>query len=227
LLSSSSALVIAPHPDDETLGAGGTLLRLKEAGARIVWLLVTSAAGAGYDDAYVAQQKSQVDAVRNAYPFDGFHWFGLPASQLHRADRAVLVDRLRTLIAEIRPATIFVPHAHDAHDDHGAVHQAALAACKSFYMRELGVSRILAMEILSETDAAPPSAASAFLPTVTVDISGQLARKTAILKLYASELQAGPGPRTIDAVEAQARLAGASVGVAAAERFMLVRELVA
>jgi LmbE family N-acetylglucosaminyl deacetylase len=227
LLNGTCALVIAPHPDDETLGAGGTLLRLKETGARLHWLLVTSAAGAGYSDDYVARQKKQVEAVRNAYPFDGFEWFGLPASQIYRTDRAALIDRMRTLIAKVRPEIIFVPHAHDVHDDHGAVHQATLAACKSFYMKDLGVSRVLAMDILSETDAAAPLAGTAFLPTVSVDISAHLARKTAILKLYASELQAGSRPRTVDAVEAQARLAGASVGVAAAERFMLIREFIA
>lgn len=227
MLSSANVLVVAPHPDDETLGAGGTLLRLKDQGARLHWLLVTSAAGGGYDDAYVARQKSQVEAVRDAYPFDALHWLGLPASQLYRADRASLIDRMRALIAEIRPETVFVPHAHDAHDDHGAVHHATLAACKSFHMTGLGVRRVLAMEILSETDAAPPAAARAFLPTVTIDISAQLARKSEILQLYTSELQVGYGPRNVAAVEAQARLAGAAVGVAAAERFMLIREVLA
>ena len=42
MLLKSKTLVIAPHPDDEVLGVGGTLLRLKEEGQKIAWLIITS-----------------------------------------------------------------------------------------------------------------------------------------------------------------------------------------
>ena len=34
-------LIIAPHPDDETLGVGGTILKLNSIGAEIYWLIIT------------------------------------------------------------------------------------------------------------------------------------------------------------------------------------------
>lgn len=219
-------LVIAPHPDDETLGAGGTLLRMQAEGARLHWLLVTSAADAGYSEDYVARQQKQVEDVRAAFAFASFHPLRHPASNLYRADRGPLIDSIRKILDEVKPKTLFVPHAGDAHDDHAVTHHCALAACKSFCMSKQGVSRVLAMEILSETDAAPPTRENAFLPNVVVDVGKYLDAKLKILSLYKTELQDN-GPRSLRAVELQAKLHGASFGVTAIERFMLIRELVA
>ncbi len=227
MLSSRNVLVVAPHPDDETLGAGGTLLRLADAGASLHWLLVTAAHADDYEPAYVDRQRQQVEAVRAAYPFEGFQWLELPASGLHRCDRGKLVDAIRAQVAEIRPETVFLPHLNDVHDDHAVTCAAGLAACKSFYMREMGVHRLLAMEIPSETDAAAPAAASAFVPTITVDISQQLQRKLEIFELYESEQQRGNKPRSPEALAAQARAHGATCDLGAGERFMLLREIVA
>ena len=176
MLTSRQVLVVAPHPDDETLGAGGTLLKLAKAGAQLHWLLVTSAEGV-MTGVYVRRQQAQVEAVRGAYPFDGFDWLRLPTTRLGGEEPAALIDKLGTIVNKVRPDTILVPHAGDAHDDHAACHAAALAACKSFRMAEMGVSRVLAMEIPSETDAAAPTPDRSFLPTVTVDISDELPRK--------------------------------------------------
>lgn len=220
-----NVLVVAPHPDDETLGAGGTLLRLKAQGAHLHWLVMTKATEPRYSASYIARQEQQINTVRAAYPFTSFHWLRHPASTLARADSAALIDSIGTIVEEIRPQTVIVPHAGDAHDDHAATHHCVLSACKSFYMQRRGISRIMAMEILSETDAAPPTPARAFLPTVIVDISSFLDGKLKMLSLYETELQTA-GPRSVHAVEYQARLNGASFGLAAAERFALIRELV-
>ncbi len=219
-------LVVAPHPDDETLGAGGTLLRAKASGAAIHWLVVTAATEARWGATYVRTQADQIEAVRKAYPFDSFHWWREPASGLAKADTGVLVDRMRELLATLRPKTILLPHAGDAHDDHAATFAVVAAAAKAQRMRPLGVERLWAMEILSETDAAPPVPARQFLPTVCVDIAPYLRRKLEILEFYRSEITPGTA-RMPDIVAAHARVCGASFGVAAAERFMLVREFLA
>lgn len=225
MLIEKDVLVIAPHPDDETLGAGGTLLRLQAEGARLHWLLMTSAVGAGYTDDYLSRQERQIEEVRKAFSFESFHWLRHPASGLYRADRGTIIDAIRKILNEIKPRTLFVPHAGDAHDDHSMTQHCALAACKSFYMHKQGISRILAMEIMSETDASPPTHDNAFLPTIAVDIGKYLNMKLKILSLYKTELQDN-GPRSLKAVEFQARLHGASFGVTAVERFMLIRELI-
>ena len=117
MLTPQSVLVVAPHPDDETLGAGGTLLKLAERGAELHWLLLTTAKGAGYSDDYIATQKRQVAAVKDAYPFSSLTWLANPAARLNESSRVEMVDAVRSLVKTTRPELVLLPHAHDAHDD--------------------------------------------------------------------------------------------------------------
>lgn len=225
MLDAKTVLVVAPHADDETIGAGGTLLELAAQGAALHWLIVTTPRGAGYSDAYCEMHSRQAEAVARAYPMAATHHFDLPASSLQAMGRGPLVDRARKLLSDVRPDLLLLPHIGDAHDDHTVAAEGFLAAAKSFRQREFGLRRILAMEILSETDASPPAVTQPFLPTTIVDISARLQRKLEIMGLYASELTPG-GPRDTAALAAQAKLHGASFQLAAAERFMLLREIV-
>lgn len=226
MLDAKKVLVVAPHADDETIGAGGTLLRLAKQGAELHWLIVTTPRGAGYSEAYCEAHARQAMAVAAAYPMTATHRFDLPASSLQSLGRGALVDRARKLLADLRPDLMLLPHAGDAHDDHAATADGFVAAAKSFRQRDFGLRRIMAMEILSETDASPAVMARAFLPTIIVDVSAHLHRKLEIMALYVSELTPG-GPRDPAALAAQAKLHGASHGLAAAERFMLLREILA
>jgi hypothetical protein len=71
----------------------------------------------------------------------------------------------------------------------------------------------------------PPLPENIFIPNVYSDISDFLNKKIQIMKIYESELQAPPLPRSIEAIQALARFRGASVGIKYAEAFMLLREL--
>jgi len=217
-------LVVAPHPDDEMLGAGGTLLRTKAQGNDVHWLVMTSAHEPRWDADYIHTQERQVNAVKDALQPDSFQWWKLPASGLAREDRGKLIDRMRTLIATCRATTLILPHSGDAHDDHHIAHAVGVAAAKSFHMKELGIRRIMSMEILSETDAAPPVPERVFFPNIIIDISPYLDMKLHIISLYGSELS-DTSPRNLKIIEAHARTNGASFGIQAAERFMLIREL--
>jgi LmbE family N-acetylglucosaminyl deacetylase len=100
-----------------------------------------------------------------------------------------------------------------------------MAVCKAFYMRALGIRRILSYETLSSTEAAAPHHCRAFVPNVTVEITPYIERKVEIMGLYGSEIQAEPFPRSPSAIRALARYRGAGIGVAQAEAFVLVREV--
>jgi len=218
-------MVVAPHPDDETLGCGGTLLKYAGEGAGLCWVVVTTAGSDLFSSNVIAQQKSQVEAVRTAYPFDRFHWLNAPAAGLTEAQLPGLVRELADVAEEVRPEIVFVPNSSDVHSDHRLVFAACAGAFKSFYMKRLGIRRLLAYETLSETDAATPSPLPPFTPTTFVDISATLERKLEILELFESEIQPEPMPRTLSAVRALARVRGATVGVEAAEAFCLLREV--
>jgi N-acetylglucosamine malate deacetylase 1 len=220
-----TALSIAVHPDDETLGCGGALLKHAAAGEAIHWLIVTAVHEPEFSAQVAETQAKQVELVRNAYPFAGVHWLKLPATRLGSMPLGQIIAAIRDVVGKVRPSTVYVPNRSDAHSDHRVAFDASMAVLKSFYMTGLGVRRVLATEVISETDAAPALAENAFVPNVYVDVSETILRKLEIMSLFASELQTGDMPRTLGAIEALARYRGATVGLAHAEAFMLMREV--
>lgn len=217
-------LSVAVHPDDETLGCGGTLLKHAAAGDDIHWLLVTAATKPLWDDAFIGQQQQQVEAVEKAYPFDSHTWLKFPAAQLETVPLNDIVASIRGRLVELQPDVVYIPNRSDAHSDHRVVFAASMAVLKPFYLASRGVRRVLACEAPSETEAAPALAENTFVPNYFVDIGSTFSRKMEIFELFATEVHAGFGPRSLSAVEALARFRGATIATEYAEAFMLMME---
>jgi len=220
-----AVLVIAPHPDDETLGCGGTLLKHVGQGDDVYWVVVTHAWEPKYSSETVRRQVKQVEAVAAAYPFSQTVNLEFKTTRLDEAPMNGPIDRLREVLQKVRPEVVYVPSPFDAHSDHRIVFDAAMAVMRPFYMKSLGIRRILACEIPFETDAGAPVFQAGFVPQVFSDISGTMERKLAIMKLFDSEIQPEPLPRSLSAIRALARHRGATAGLEYAEAFMLVREI--
>jgi LmbE family N-acetylglucosaminyl deacetylase len=218
-------LVVSAHPDDETLGCGGTLLKHRAAGDETHWLIVSSRTEPRWSQAEVAARRHQIRCVTEDYGFASVVELGHRDAELDLVPMARLIEGIDEALRELRPDTVYVVHGGDVHSDHSLVHTATMAALKAFRMALLGVRRVLAFETLSSTDAAVQSLAHAFLPTVYADITGFLEQKCGVLDRYASELQGDRQPRSASAVTALARLRGAAIGVEHAEAFVLLREL--
>lgn len=220
-----NALVVAVHPDDETLGCGGTLLRMHAEGARLHWLLVTAAYEPEFTAEYAELQRREVDKVREAYSFDSLNWLRLPACRLDSLPRGDLIRQIRQIVQSVRPELLFVPNRSDVHSDHRVISDVMQSVAKSFYMKQLGISRVLACEVPSETDASSGLDDRPFQPNYFVDVSGTICRKLDIMSLYGSQVHPDPLPRSLSALQALARVRGASIGVSHAEAFMLIREI--
>lgn len=218
-------LVIAPHPDDETLGCGGSLLRHRAEGDEIHWVVVTSAFEPQWSSQVIAAKISEIEAVKEAYGMQSVQRLSFPTTRLDRVPESELIDGLREAIEKVRPDIVYLIHDGDVHTDHRAIFTAALSVLKTFYMKKWGVRKILSYETLSSTDAAPPQHYRAFVPNVYADVSPFIERKIEIMNLYASEVHADPMPRGPSAIRALARYRGASIGVEYAEAFMLIREV--
>jgi N-acetylglucosamine malate deacetylase 1 len=218
-------LAISPHPDDETLGCGGTLLRHRAEGDELHWIVATEAHGPQWSEALLAQKAKEVDRVGKAFGMSSVNKLGLSTTQLDVTPRADLIEMFRKAIEVVRPEVVYLVHIGDMHTDHHVIFSSTLSVLKTFYMKSLGVRRILSWETLSSTEAAPQNPMRAFIPTVFRDITPYLDRKIEIMGMYESEAQAEPLPRSASAIRALARYRGASIGVEYAEAFMLVREV--
>ena len=219
----TNIVIVAPHPDDETLGSGGTLLRHQSQGDSIHWLIVTAMTPDLFDAARMARREKEIEAVAAAYKFKSVTALGYPTARLDRVPQDELVGAIGAVFEKVSAGTIYLPHPADAHSDHHVVFRAAAAATKWF--RYPSVKRILAYETVSETNFSLSPDRVAFAPTTYVDISPWLERKIELMRMFECELGEHPFPRSEAAIRALATLRGSESGCVAAEAHLLLKEI--
>jgi N-acetylglucosamine malate deacetylase 1 len=218
----SKILVVAPHPDDEVLGVGGTLLRRKAEGAKVAWLIVTGiSVKHGWSEEKVKQRSEEITRITELFGFDDVFALNFQTTLLDRVPMSDLISEVSSVFASFEPEEVFVPHPSDIHTDHRIVFD-VVASCTKWF-RYPHVKRVLAYETLSETDFGLGTDLS-FRPNVFVDIEPFLLGKLRAMNIYESELGVFPFPRSHEAIRALATLRGAASGFVAAEAFELLRE---
>ena len=218
-------LIVAPHPDDELLGCGGTLLRRVAEGGTVAWLLMTAITeDTGWSAERIQQRAAEIDRVRKGLQVAPHHLYalGFPTAELDRIPMSILVGKISEVFADFQPDEVLLPYPGDVHSDHRVTFEAASACTKWF--RYPSVKRVLAYETPSETDFGINPRDSGFKPNVFVDIGGQLEQKLELMKIYASEMGEFPFPRSEKALKTLAQRRGSQAGYEAAEAFMLLRE---
>lgn len=215
-------MFIGAHPDDETIGCGGTILKEKSRGSKIAWLNATEIFEKdGYQKARVESRADEIKRVTEMYDFDEVFSLGLPTTSLNGAHLPMMVSRIAAIFDAFTPSTVYVTNRSDAHSDHRYLFDAVMACTKSF--RYPYIKRLLMYECISETEFAPALSERAFIPNYFVDISQFMDQKLRILKVYGSELGSHPFPRSEENVRALATFRGATAGVKYAEAFQLLK----
>lgn len=217
-------LVIAPHPDDETLGCGGTLLRHRHEGDDIHWLAVTGmSVGSMFTAERVAARQQEISAVASRFKFSSVSQLNLPPTRLDVLPQGDIVAAIKEVFQQVNPEIVYLPFRGDVHTDHKAVFDAAASCTKWF--RQSSVKRVLAYETLSETEFGINPDSRGFQPNVFVNVTEFIEEKLSILELFDGEIGGFPFPRSIETVRALAKVRGASAGFSAAEAFMLLKEI--
>lgn len=215
-------LIVAPHPDDEVLGAGGTLLRRKAEGAKIGWLIVTGiTTEAGWSESKVQNRADEIKKITALFGFDSVFELNFPAAKLDQVPMSDLVSKISSVFKSFEPEEVFVPHSSDVHTDHRIVFD-AVASCTKWF-RYPSVRRVLAYETLSETGFGL-SPSEIFQPNVFINVEPYMRDKLRAIDIYSSELGDFPFPRSHEAILALATLRGAASGFKSAEAFELLRD---
>ena len=217
-------MVIAPHPDDEVLGAGATMARFSEEGHEVYVCIVTRGQPPMFDEASVervrreAVQADRSLGVRKTIFLDGF-----PAALLDTIPHSRLNAALAEVVEDVDPEVLLIPHAGDLHMDHRLVFESALVAVRPTARPSL--RSVLAYETLSETDWKAPRVGPSFEPTTHVEVGPYLERKLDAMRIFESQVKDFPHPRSLGSLRALARMRGGSVGFQAAEAFMMIRKV--
>ena len=220
-------LVIAAHSDDETLGCGGTISLLADAGATVhVAFMADGVSSRSESKGDLNELSVRCSAARKACDILGVQDIFFGDFPDNRMDTIALLDIVKTvesLIDKYQPDTIFTHHVGDLNIDHRRVHEAVVTACRP--QTGHSVRTLLFFEIPSSTEWQPPGSGTAFEPNWFEDISTSLARKLQALDAYEMEMRDWPHPRSRKGVEHLARWRGASIGTEASESFVLGRYL--
>lgn len=224
-----SVLVVAAHPDDEVLGCGGTICRLAEQGAKVRVLLMADGVSSRRDDgdsditASLERRRESARLAAHVLGVDDVEFASFPDNRMDAVDRLDVTRIVEQAIARWQPDTLFTHHAGDLNVDHRRVHEAVMTACRP--QPGASVTTILCFEVPSSTEWQAPGAAAAFQPNWFCDITSTLERRGRALEAYGAEMRPWPHARSHEALVHLARWRGATVGVAAAEAFILARHI--
>ena len=215
-------LVVAPHRDDEIIGVGGTILKRKAAGDKVVVCVVTAREGMELPPS----TKVLHEEMKRAHAFCKIdEYVGLPfcANNLENVSRKDFNKAIFDVIAMSKAEEVYIPFWGDMQKDHQMVTDACMVALRAKYNHP--VRRIYAYETLSETGINYPSENNSFIPNVFEDITEYLSDKLIAFDFFKTQINEFPDLRSLESVEALAKYRGATVNVKAAEAFMLIREM--
>jgi len=219
----SRALVLAPHPDDEILGCGGTISRIASGEGSVTVAVVTRGQPPHFDSAQADHVRLEAERAHSLLGVSSTRFLDLPAAALDQMPLADLNRAIGEVVSDVRPDTLFVPFVGDLHFDHRLVFEAAMVAARP-RGNDYPV-RILAYETVSETNWSAPMLSQSFQPNVFIDISDHLEAKLDAFACFASQLRPFPDERSLETLRALGLVRGSTVTRSAAEAFMLIREV--
>ena len=215
-------LILATHPDDETLGAGGLILRKKSEGNEVFVLNMTHMDESyGFCKEQIKIRNNEIKKMIDSYNLDGYYNLKLKPSGLDTYSEGELIKKISKVLNQVKPDTIILPYHQDVHSDHRKTFNLCYSCTKNF--RYPFIKKILMMETPSETDFAYFE--YTFKPNYFVDISDFIDEKVEIAKIFKSEIQEHPFPRSERNIRAYGTIRGAVMGVDSAEAFIIVKAM--
>lgn len=223
-----NVLIFAPHPDDEVLGCGGVMAKYASQGDDVTVCVVTSGQPPIFDNStaiangwphtlYPEIQKShEVLHVKETV------FLQCPAADLESVPRYKLNGMVNDLVQRVKPEVVYIPHFGDMQKDHKLVSDAVMVAVRPRGKHR--VRKVYSYETLSETEWNIPHVANVFIPNTYVDITPYFKDKLAAMECYQSQLAPFPEARSLEAVEALAKLRGSTMRSKYSEAFVLIRD---
>jgi LmbE family N-acetylglucosaminyl deacetylase len=219
-----SILIVAAHPDDEVLGCGGTIARHINMGDIVTVVFMTDGVSARLSSNN-SEKTLRTMASKNAQEILGINEIIYCDFYDNRMDQVPLlniVKKLEDIIETIKPGLVYTHYSEDLNIDHQITHRAVMTACRP--LPECWVREIRCFEVISSTDWSSGNN-NQFQPNLFVDIGEYLDKKLTAAEAYGMEMRAEPHSRSIDHVRILAKHRGYSVGLFAAEGFIITRSI--
>jgi LmbE family N-acetylglucosaminyl deacetylase len=218
-------LVVVAHGDDETLGAGGTIAKLTEAGVEVALCVLTHDDGSRSIGGHEPTERTDcIHAAAETLGIKHVEVHGYGDNRLDTVPHLEINQVVESAVRKYRPDTVFSTGQSDLNLDHQIVSRAARIAGRP---GRSGVQQIFCFEVRSSTDTGEASGVTpTFRPTCWQVLQERhVERKLEALRAYGKEVEAWPSPRSEDAVRALARYRGSQISLEYAESFEIVRQV--
>ena len=220
-LQSSRLLVIAPHPDDEILGVGGTMARMVAENTEVYVLVVAGHLPPLYtEEAYLVTKRESAVAHKLIGVTETI-FLDYPAVYLSDAPLAEVNGKIAKVVNEIGADTVLIPYM-DRHNDHHIVYNASMVATRPVGKGNR-IKLLAAYETISETHWNGPHIEPGFIPNCVVDITSTIDMKIDAMKAFASQVHPFPEPRSLEALRALALFRGSQAGFGYGEGLHILR----
>ena len=214
-------LVVAPHPDDETLGVGGTIAKYSSLGHEVFVLIISGHLPPIYSQEDYEKTVSEARLAFSLLGVSHSSFLEIPATMIGNLSLHEFNGMIFKIVNEFKPHIVFCPYP-DRHIDHRLVFDSIMVAT-----RPIGVGRdieiVATYETLSETHWNAPHIEPNFTPNWVVDVTGSIDKKLEAMKCYKSQAQNFPGPRSIESIDSLAKFRGTQAGFGYGEGFHIVR----
>jgi N-acetylglucosamine malate deacetylase 1 len=208
-------LIIAAHPDDEVLGMGGTIKKLAKQGHNLHLCSVTEGASAQYtDEKMVEIRKNACIKSGEFLGISSFEFLDFKDMGLDSIPRLDIIREIEKIIQKIDPKIVFTTPMNDLHPDHKLVNECTISASRPL---KNNIEKLLCYEI-------PSPLVQQFNPNVFENINDEFSDKIESFKMYESEIEEFPHPRSILTIESLANFRGMQSGFKKAESFLLIQQ---
>lgn len=224
-----NVLVVAAHPDDELLGAGGTIAKLSGNGNNVFIHILGEGLNSRKENGKLFE-KSELDKLKScalkAAKILGakkVFFSNFPDNRFDSIDLLDIVKEVENIVGKTMPEIVFTHHYGDLNIDHRKCFDAVLTACRP--LKNCTVKEIYSFEVPSSTEWNGIQAKS-FQPNVFIDISKTFNQKAKAMREYKSEIRPYPHPRSIKSLKIIALRHGINVGKKEVEAFEQIRKIV-
>jgi LmbE family N-acetylglucosaminyl deacetylase len=211
-------LVLAAHPDDETLGCGGTIHRLSKEGYEVNLLTFTDG-----ESSRGTQGLNRNEKLNNVATILGINNYTSGNFPDNAMDSVPLIEICKFIEENVNyiPDIIFTHHYEDLNIDH---HLVAKATFTVFRPQKGDSHRIYSYFVPSSSDYNPISnfAGKTYFKLSENDVEV----KQSALSLYDKEMREYPHTRSYKNIKNLIKVWGSEVGTEYAEKFILIRELI-
>ncbi|AOS45003.1 glucosamine-6-phosphate deaminase-like protein [Lacunisphaera limnophila] len=214
-------LVVAPHPDDEILGAGGTMAKYAKNGIGVSVLTIAGHRPPLYTEEVYQQTVREAKAAHRIIGVERSIFLDLPATTLGGMKTHELNGLIARAVQEVRPTIVLLPYP-DRHVDHRVIFDSTLVATRPVN-QGVEIEIVAAYETLSETHWNAPHIEPNFTPNWVCDITQTVELKLEALSCFQSQIPPFPGARSVEALKALAMFRGTQAGFAFGEGFHLIR----